>query len=123
MPFVLRHHKELADREGAQWCQTGATGICVCVFCSRAVTLQEKSDIQRNHCVRPVLRIHFKKSLLLLCGGDKSNHIRRTCSAQAEEMLQVYMMARRKRNHYLHRQSSNICGPHFSVRELKFFSV
>lgn len=47
--------------------------------------------------------MYILKSLLLVRGGDKSNHIRKNCSAQAEKMLQVYKMLRRKRPCYPHR--------------------
>lgn len=77
---------------------------------------------QRNPCRRQFLCIYIFKSLLLIGGGDKSNHIRETCRAQAEEMLKVYMMSRRKRPCYPHRHSSNICDSNFSVREFKFSS-
>lgn len=76
---------------------------------------------QRNPCRRSVLCIYNLKCLVLICGGDKSNHTRKTCSAQAEEMLRVYMMPTRKKPCYPQRQSSNICGPNSSVRELKLF--
>lgn len=77
---------------------------------------------QRNPCRRQFLCIYIFKSLLLIGGRDKSNHIRETCRAQAEEMLKVYMMSRRKRPCYPHRHSSNICDSNFSVREFKFSS-
>lgn len=70
--------------------------MCALFECN--VSPGKESDIQRNHCVRKTSFLHtFKKSFLLLCGGDKSKYIRRTCSAQAEEMLQVYMMLSRVR--------------------------
>lgn len=90
----------------------------VCMFCLSAVTLQKESNIQRNYCVRSLFCLHFRKACCC-CVGELIAIIlnRRTCSAQAGEMLQVYIMHRRKRGHYPHRQSPNICGTHFSSRE------
>lgn len=70
MLFVLfqRSHKELADAERSQWCQTEATGISVYVFCLSAMALQEESDIQRNPCVRPVLCTCYKKLAAAMWG-------------------------------------------------------
>lgn len=96
--------------------------LCMCVLFQCINPPRKVSDIQKNPCTRPVLYIYILKSLLLICVGDKSNHIRKICSAQAEEMLQVCMMPRRKRSCYPHEQSSNICDPNFFGRELKFFS-
>lgn len=107
-----------SHRRGTTLSNWSNRNLCMCLLfqCRKSVRFQ------KNPCRWSVLCIYILKRLLLVCGGDKSNHIRKTCSAQAEKELQVYMMPRRKRPCYPQRQASNICGPNFSVRELHFFS-
>lgn len=94
--------------------------LCMYVLFQCIGPPRKVSDIQKKCCIRPVLYIYILKSLLMICVGDKSNHIRKICSVQAEEMLQVCMMPSRKGPCYPHRQSSNICDTNFFVRELVF---